>query len=135
MVDKRAESVAEHAEDFLTVGWYPVGHAGVRVSSYRADTVEEFPLVWSKHAWEHALDEVQAVGQPVGLEKRTADLRVAQPDQTVAQLFELLLDVGSLGLGLEGAVEKLDEAREGELIHVVHLEQVAEDHKEVAANH
>ena len=84
---------------------------------------------------EDTLDEVQAVGQAICLEQRPSNLRVTQSDQTVAQLLQLLLNVSSLGLGLQSTVKQLNEACQGELIHIVHLEQVTEDHEKVATDH
>lgn len=83
----------------------------------------------------HALDEVHRIGQSVCFEQRAAYLGVAQFDQAVGQLGQLLLGGGRSGLDLQGPLEQADEGGQRELVHVVHLDQVAEHHEEVAADH
>ena len=98
-------------------------------------SVEEFPLVLPEEVREDALDEVKAIGETVSLEEGASDFSVRQLDKAVRKLLQLLLGARGLRPRFKSSIEKLDEGRERELVHVIHLEKVAEDHEQIAANH
>lgn len=132
--DQELEGVDEHSENLLAVGADPLGHADAGLGVSDGLPSEELPFVLVEEEREHTFDKVHAVGKAVSLEQRPAYLAVAEPDEAVRKHLELLLGAGCLGLGVEGPVEEFDEGGQRELVHVVHLDQVAENHKQVGAD-
>ena len=77
---------------------------------------------------------MQTVRQSVGLKQRSTDLGEGQLDERVGKLLKLLLGISGLRPGIQCPVEELDEGGKRKLVHIVHLEQVTEDHEEVGTN-
>ena len=73
------------------------------------DTIEEFPLIWSKETWEDTLDKVKTVGESISFEEGTANFSVRESDETVRQLLEFLFNACSLWFGLQSLVKQLNE--------------------------
>jgi hypothetical protein len=49
--------------------------------------------------------------------------------------LQFFLSRSCLGFRLKGTIEQLNETLERELVHVVHLDQIAENHKEVCTDY
>lgn len=94
-------------------------------------TGEELPLVLAKQVREDTLHELQAVSEAIRLEQRATDLRETEFDKAVLQVRQLLLGGRRVRFCLERSLEELDEAGERELVHVVDLDELTNDHEQV----
>jgi hypothetical protein len=81
-----------------------------------------------------ALNEMEAIGKSVAFEERSADLGEAKPDETLGEKGQFFRGATSLGSRLKGPGEELNERSETELVHVVHFDEITENHEKVRAS-
>jgi len=80
--DKLLERSSEVLESLMSILEYPSWYLGIS-SGRNNSSLEELPLFVSKHLREYTFDEMESIGKSIGLEEGSANLGVAEFDETI----------------------------------------------------
>ena len=77
---------------------------------------------------------MKTVCKTIRLEQRSSNLWEAQSNQTVRKMIKLFFNWACLRFSLKSSFEELDKWGKRELIHVIDLYQISNDHEKIRTN-